>query len=195
MNIQQAISETRTFAELSSIVDSAQTEISFWGNRYICVAGYEGTLDIDGFASKTMDLLKQMNYEFSETERQSGHHLARKIDSLYGESSRQRINASCFTIMLNFLIEVSTSVFNRIKGVQPVLPAWYGIGQYANEDLGLYANEDFDYYTQLQLQSVFGISPDEAQRRGCHHFEINGVHRWQGLHRLVPNSCNPLIFS
>ena len=181
INIQQAISETRTFAELSSIVDRAEIKISFWGNRYICVAGYEGTLDIDGFASKTMDLLKQKNYEFSETERQSGRHLARKIDSLYDESSRQPTDASCFTIMFSFWIEVTTFVYNRIKGVPLVIDEWRGTGQYANGSIGKHANEDFNCYTRAQLQSVFGISPDEAQRRGYHHFEINGIHRWKGL--------------
>jgi hypothetical protein len=179
MHIQQKISETRSFSELLPLSQHAEVKLSFWGGRYVCVDGYKGTLDVDALASKTLELLRQKKYEFSEDERVIGRQLASRIDVLYNDSVVQCVHAPCFTKTLGFFIGVISSFFHRLIGHPNVCSEWYGKGRYANDDSGQYSNEDFMFYTQAQLQNKFNISPTEASRRELFSYEINGIRRWR----------------
>jgi hypothetical protein len=158
MNIQTAVSGIRSFSELLPIAEHAQVRLSFWGSRYIHVVGYEGTIHIDALASHAKKLLKQLNYEFSEDERAPGRRLAARIDVLYAESDRQFNAANSFTKTLATVRKVICSIFSFLKGGLPPRFEWQGPS--------LESNDDFEHYTQAQLQRVFNLSPDEAERRG-----------------------------
>jgi hypothetical protein len=179
MQIQQRLSETQSFSGLLPLAEHAEAKLSFWESRYLCVAGYEGTLGIDALASKTLELLHQANYEFSEEEREVGVRLARRIDVLYNDINIQIANYSCCKKTIFFFINVVSSLFYGIIGHPDIRSKWYGIGLYANHDLGQYSNDDFSFYTQAQLQARFNISPAEASRRGFFSYEIGGIRRWR----------------
>ena len=179
MQIQQKLSETKSFSGLLPLAEHAEAKLSFWESRYLCVVGYEGTLGIDALASKTLELLHQANYEFSEEEREVGVRLAKRIDVLYNDINIQFANYSFFNKIIGFFIDVISSVFNMIISRPNIQHKWYGVGLYANPDLGQDSNNDFSFYTQAQLQARFNISPAEASRRGFFSYEIGGIRRWR----------------
>jgi len=178
MNIQTALSNARSFSELLPIAQHAEVNISFWGSRYVCVNGYQGTLEVDALASKTLELLRQTNYEFSEEEREVGKRLAGRIDNVYHDDMMQCINAPCFTQITMFFITFTSSIIDWIRGVPSTQFEWYGLEQRLWHVSPPNYNSDFNYYTRAQLQAVFGITPEEADRRGYRRQERNGVSRW-----------------
>lgn len=179
MNIQTALSNARSFSELLPIAQHAEVNITFWGSRYVCVNGYQGTLDVDALASKTLELLRQTNYEFSEQERDVGKRLAWRIDNVYADAGTQCRNAHCFTQITMFFIAFTSSIIDWIRGVPSTRLEWFGLEQRLWHVSPPNYNSDFDYYTRVQLQAVFGITAEEADRRGYHRQESNGVSRWR----------------
>lgn len=157
MDIQTALSRTHSFSELLPIASQAEAKLSCLGCGYLCVAGYSGTIHIDALASRTLELLRRSNYEFSEAEREPGKRLAGRIDVLYHDIDMQLIGAGCFTKTLNILRELATAIFDWISGVKSVRFEWHGLAQSPNND--------FQYYTRTQFQNLFGISPEEAESR------------------------------
>lgn len=184
MDVQTKVHDTRSFEELSQIADRAEVKLSFWGNVHIAVAGHEGQLDCDALAAKTMGLLKQLKYEFSEQERIAGTRLAGKIEHLYRDISAQLGSANFFIKTLRIVKGIAEMFFDWISGghsfyfgelrdfgISSIQYEWHGI-------LLQDTNDDFSFYTEKQLQTVFGISREEAERRGYRHEEKNGIHRW-----------------
>lgn len=184
MNIHTALSGARSFSELLPIADHAEAKLSSWGERYICVAGFSGTLHIDALASRTMELLRQLNYEFSESEREPGKHLAKKIDKLYEDSFRQAEEANPFTRAFNILREIISGLFNYFSSTHSIWFQWHQ-GSFQH-------NVDFYFYTQMQLQTVFGISPEEAERRDCCRDSRDGIRRWQVITRTEASHPQPI---
>lgn len=164
MNIKMAVSRACSFSELMTIAEHAEARFSFWGTRYVCSTGYEGTLSIDAFAARTLELVKQFNYEFSLTEHASGRRLAKKIDVLYDKNDEQVSQAACFSRILHVLRVLPCAIFYYlIYGDRGI--GWQWRGQH-------HSNTIFEYYTRAQFQDAFGMSPEEATRR-----------------RLVKSSC------
>jgi hypothetical protein len=157
MHIQTVVSRSSSFSELLSIAECAEAKFSFWGSRYVCVSGYEGEIDVNALASRTMELLKELNYEFSLTEHRFGRRLAARIDKLYDDQSRLVSQANWFSQFLDTLRILPCGIFNYfIYGNQGVYSRWRG-----QDD----TNDTFTYYTRTQFQSAFRMSPEEAQRR------------------------------
>jgi hypothetical protein len=157
MDIQAAVSSARSFSELRLIAERAQPHFSFWGSRYVTVSGYEGILDIDALASRTMELLDQFNFEFSLAEHNAGKRLAARIDRIYDEHLEQVNQADCFTRVLDVLRNFPCALFNYLMyGDRGVIFRWRGQEQY---------NDSFDCYSRTQFQNAFHMSPEEAERR------------------------------
>jgi hypothetical protein len=158
MDIQAAVSSARSFSELRLIAERAEPHFSFWGSRYVTASGYEGTLDIDALASRTMELLDQFNFEFSLAEHNAGKRLAARIDRIYDEHNDQVDQADCFTRVLDVLRNFPCAFFNfLIYGDRGVVVRWRGHSD---------SNHSFDYYTRMQFQNAFHMSPEEAESRG-----------------------------
>jgi hypothetical protein len=157
MNIKKTVSEIQSFSGLLPIAERAEVKLSLWGSRHVCVAGYEGTLHIDALASRVMRLLRQVNYEFNETERGPGKRLAARIDQLHAESDRQVMGANLFTQGLVTLRKTITCIFDFFIKCK-VISTRFHWGSFG-------FNDDFGHYTRTQLQTVFGLSPEEAERR------------------------------
>lgn len=173
MDIQTALSNARTFSEILPLAERAEYKVSFWGKHYICVPGYEETLNVSALAGRVIELLQQNKYEFSETERFSGRRLAGRIDYLFEESDRQWNKTNCLIKPLLMLVGFFHSLFSGQLNT--------GIRyRWAQGPLNL-PNDDFNYYTQTQLRTTFGISPDEAERRGYCRNHVDGIRRWYVL--------------
>lgn len=172
MDIEMALSNAHSFSELWALTSRAEAKLSSWGRECVSVQGYEGISNVDVFAFKTIELLKKLNYEFSEQERSAGGHLANKIDHMYNDTSVQVMNSSCPIRILHIINRLIETLSNKIKGIpSSISHEWHCLGDTYNED--------FDFYTEKQLQTVFGISKEEAEKRGYPHEEKNGIHRWQ----------------
>jgi hypothetical protein len=157
MNLQAVVSNASSFSELLPIAERAEPHLSFWGSRYITVAGYEGSIDIDDLASHTLQLLSQFRFEFSLAEHEAGKRLAARIDTIYYEHHRQVDESHCFTRILLALRTWPCAIFNYLAyGDRGMLMKWRGQEQ---------SNDLFNYYTRAQFQEAFGMSPEEAERR------------------------------
>jgi len=158
MNVQETVSSARSFSSLLTIAERAEPHFSFWGCRYVSVSGYEGTLDINALAARTMELLHQFNHAFSPAEHTAGKRLAERIDRIYDDHQRQVAQADFFTRVLDVLRILPCGLFNYlVYGDRGVLYKWRGQEQH---------NDSFDYYTLAQFQNAFHMSPEEAERRG-----------------------------
>jgi hypothetical protein len=158
MNLQAVVSNARSFSELLPIAQRAEPHLSFWGSCYITVAGYEGSIDIDGLASRTLQLMRQFNHDFSIREHTAGKRLAARIDRIYDKHIEQIEDAHCFTRILFALWNWPCAIFNYlVYKDRGVLMNWRGQEQ---------SNHYFNYYSRTQFQSAFHMSPEEAERRG-----------------------------
>ena len=158
MNVQETVSSARSFSSLLTIAERAEPHFSIWGSRYISVSGYEGTLDVDALAARTMELLNQLNYGFSLAEHTAGKRLEERIDRIYDDHKRQVAQANVVTRILDFLREFPCALFNYlVYGDKGVLWKWRGQEQ---------RSQSFDFYTRAQFQDAFHMSPEEAERRG-----------------------------
>jgi hypothetical protein len=164
MYIERAVSDTQSFSGLLPIAEQAEARLSFWGYQYVYVNGYEGTLHIDALASRVLELLREVDYEFSEAERESGKQLAEKIDRLYVDTDRQFSEANCFTQAMTVLREIISRIFNYcILGNQPIRIMWH-------DDYLFNPNRNitFKFYTRTQFQDAFQMSPEKAEQNGYH---------------------------
>ncbi len=157
MSVQTVVSRASSFSELLPIAERAEPHFSFWGSRYVSVSGYEGTLDIDALAARTMELRRQLNFGFSLAEHTAGKRLAERIDRIYDDHQWQVSQANCFTRVLDFLRGFPCALFNYLAYKdRGVIIRWRGQEQ---------RNNSFDYYTRAQFQDAFHMSPEEAERR------------------------------
>ncbi len=96
-NIQQALANSRSLADLLPIARRATAHLSFWGSRYVSLTGYGDTLELDALASKIIELVKQYP-QLDEQERACGQEIASLIDrNIYGSIDIQINNSNCFT--------------------------------------------------------------------------------------------------
>lgn len=170
MEIQETVSGIQSFSGLLPIAQGAEIKSSFWWGPSVSVSGYEGNLDIEALAGRVIELWKQNNYEFSEVERSSGRLLAKRIDYLYEENDRHWDNTNC--LVKTFLIVVGV-IYGVICCKIKMAERW----RWAQGPSQL-PNDDFEYYTQTQLRTAFGITPEEAKRRGFFSNRVDGIRRW-----------------
>jgi len=161
INIKNAIYNANTFTELCQIAENAEPKLSFWGGRYVEVKGYDGYLDIDDLAARTMQLIKD-NPHFEEEERPAGRNLAKRVDYIYDESIAQ-VKSTCnlFTKILAFFRSLDFS------GLCPLTPRclttetyWQWRGEdicYFEESTERYFNQFDNLYTSVQFEKTFGF--------------------------------------
>lgn len=87
--IQPILANIPSFTRLLPIVENARENISFLGCRYIYIEGYEGTLPINGLASRVMELARNtINFTQEENYRE----IVPLIDELYLQNDRRKKN-------------------------------------------------------------------------------------------------------
>lgn len=156
MNIDEAISSARTFGDIQRVAAVSSAHLSFWGSKYITADGFEGSADIDAIAYRTMEMLKQVNYEFNELERVQGKLLSDKIEELYRDVRIQKFDAGYFTLAITLMRMLVTQLFEYyVCGRRNTEYEWHGLGQVSNED--------FMCYTRTQFVNRFSFQPEEAE--------------------------------
>jgi len=155
--IGSALAATQSFADLCVLVRNAKVHLSFWGRRYIKVAGYSGTLPIDALAQRVLELVKQ-NPNFDQSERSHGKTIAALIDQFYDTSDQQVIDSSWLTKKfvslrnlpnhLSFCSSRNCSKTRWIWKECETVISWHG------EHRGYH--KIFEYYTKEQHQKDFG---------------------------------------
>lgn len=159
MSINTVLSTAISFVELKQIAEIAKSNLSFWGSRNVCVLGYEGTLSIDDLAERTMEILKQRQYEFSKEERADGSVLVRHINRIYREYDAQ----FCASSPLTKILSLFTQFISIVIKCADVRRQWEG-----DIKRGFYSGETnvFALYSRTQFQDSFGFQPEEAEGRG-----------------------------
>ena len=176
MEIQTSLARASSFSELLQIAEHAEPHLSFWGSEFLSVSGYEGTLSINALAARTLELLNQLNYEFSEVERENGMRLASKIDDIYCNRDELPKNSHCITKIMRLFRVILSFEWIFYDDTHP-RTRWHG-------DLWLYGlgrmqNDDFEYYTHPQFQQKFGLSPEEAVNRQIDLERKDNPQRWK----------------
>ena len=185
MEIQTALSRASSFSELLQIADLAEPHLSFWGTEFVSVSGYEGTLSIHELAARTLELLQQLNYEFSEEEREQGTRLASRVDNIYYNADDLQKDILCITKIM-YIIKTIFSFEWLFYSGSYTRTQWHGEAWVYRLGPMVY-NDDFEYYTRSQFQQKFGLSPEEAASRRIDLKRNDDPPRWRPPRWLQEN--------
>jgi len=172
MKIDSVLANTKALSELHKIVATPHVHLSFWGQRYVTIDGFEGSLHIDDLSSWVIEYINQ-NPHFDEIERASGAVLAKMIDKIYEESDQQ--------VKQSYLI---TRFFTELRECRFPKGPWnfchtrwlWSDAEELNVDC---YNQVFDFYTHRQFEIKFGFPPDG---KGFNYLGgLKGLTRWRGL--------------
>ncbi len=155
MEINDSLAGMQTYEELYNLVENAEAKLSFWGARYVCVPGYEGTVSTCDLAVRVSKMVI-INVDFDEKERSFGKKIAEKVRVLDKELWRLKCQANCLT---RIFIEIR-ALFSRPLWVAHKDSVW-GMSSFSSMDWGF-----LNYYSRKQLQEVFGLSPENAVQKG-----------------------------
>lgn len=98
LHMHTAITQARTFVSLLPIIKQAHPNISFWGQRYVHIIGYQGTWPIDALAGHILEMLRQ-NSVFNENERIVCNEIVGLINKSYEISDAQTEYLNYFTYL------------------------------------------------------------------------------------------------
>lgn len=168
MNIEQILTNATSVVDLLLIARVATTHLSFWGSRYVCVTGYNGTLDLDALAAKVIELVERSPH-FNEQERTCGREIASLIDrNIYDAIDIQVNNSNCLTSLFVQLRDVCTVIFlffrDGITGCLSQGTRW-DWKEAKIPFLSLYHNV-FELYTAEQFKNQHGVDLEETKPRG-----------------------------
>lgn len=153
MEIRASLVEMQTFENLCPLIEKAEEKLSFWGARFVCIPGYDGTVSID-VLSMLVSKIVENNFDFDEKERTYGKKIAERILQMYDNLQNQKERSNFFTqILAEFRM-----IFSRIHRIENAAQ-WWGIFRVSKCD-------GFDYYTRKQFQKAFVFSPENAKRKG-----------------------------
>ncbi len=139
-----------SFKDFYQLLDGAQSDVSFWGNRYVTVGLYSGSLPIDLLPIYTMKVVNK-NINFDEEERSFGKKVVKKINELYLKSEKSAAKKNCLTRLFFAIVEYWIS---NIKD------CGYGTRFHWEHD-----NDIFEYYTKMQYKKKFKTSPGQLDWR------------------------------
>lgn len=165
ISIQDTFYQTTNFEELRNIINKSKIHLSFFGCYYYTVQNHHGYLTgIDAFTVHLMKLIKQMNYEFNEQQREIGKEIKNKIDSFYQQADKLHAKSCLFTRTLSKIRDFWDDFSNNINIDISLRYDW-------REDR---ANELFSLYTLKQYQKCFHANP------GKHNYNatMGAPHRW-----------------
>ena len=95
---------------IRDILNTAETEVTFWGARVINLAGNRGSVSLDTIASKVAKMARHMGdcYELERNDRLIGLEIVRKIKHLYQATDAQISRANFLTrFFVNFIEWIS----------------------------------------------------------------------------------------
>jgi hypothetical protein len=169
MSVQQALTNVTSFAELLPLARGASTHLSCWGSRYVSVAGYTDTLELDALPAKVIELIKK-HPNFDEQERGYGKEIASLIDrNIYDAIDMQADNTNCITWLFVKLRDICNVIFLVFKD-GPLKAFWpHGTRWEWRDDKLHYPStyqNAFDLYTEEQFKSKHGLSVEEAKKIG-----------------------------
>ncbi len=164
MQVENALATTNSYKDILTIAEKADAQLSFWGSRYVIVEGYEGALDIDALAEKTIGIIREKNHVLENNERDELRQVTKFINRLYTDSDAQVDRSNCITWIFCKLRKYFAGIWNYTKergfgGGWPVRSDWMSEITYGY-------NRRCDFYTEDQFKTDFGCTPQEAKQRG-----------------------------
>ena len=138
------LSKASSFEEFYKIIQHAEADISFWGNRYLQVKGCSGTVNLDSLPLHVIQILKR-HLHFDETERSFGKKIVEKVDRLYSQSDQRLLKRNWVTRLFFVIIEGWIKCFQG-----------WGYGARFQWRIN---KEVFNYYTATQYQRAFEWVP------------------------------------
>lgn len=193
MKITEAFESAFSIHALKPLVEQATTEVSFWGTRYICVHGHEGTLSIDSLASRVMDIAEKQRFTFSEEERLEGMVISEKIDLLYRTNDAKVKLRNYFTQLFVYLRDALGFCFKSSN-----LPSyanssskirWCWIDCENVNETGY--NKIFYYYTREQYQAKYKQSPESNSVKFNYPEMWKRLELWSALKNGQSHTTNP----
>jgi hypothetical protein len=168
-SLRTKISTASSFRELCPYARMAHPHVSLLGRRYVSVEGYKGTVGINAFPQRVLELIKQ-NPHFDEEERSHGKTIASRLDRLYLHSEELLAGSNIFTRSLGKLAERVRVLFGRSSSefLWKRLNTFYNQRYYKFVVVEHYPfvstkkdsyNLIFNFYTKTQYQTAFGVEP------------------------------------
>ncbi len=101
-HISTALVHVSSFVEITSLVENAKEDVSFWGHRYIFMKDYDGTLSIGALALRVITLLRQNKVDFTQdkAERDGFAEITPQVSAIYKQNDARRKNLSKLTFVI-----------------------------------------------------------------------------------------------
>ncbi len=103
MLLKDALTSAGQFSDLCPIAANAQLYVSWWGERRITVAGYEGNISVRDLENRVREILAK-NLSFNQEERTHGTFIATRLKEMYTTGSEIVKTKNFFTRWLNSFI-------------------------------------------------------------------------------------------
>lgn len=135
-----------SYQTLEDLVDNSYVELSTFGYCNVYSLNQEGCITVEGLIKKISQLVES-NPHFSETERELGKKIEKKISKLVNIAIEQQNHANFITKIFMFFVN-----FMSIIEGNSLTNAWH-------EDM-----PSFDYYTKEQYKKVFNKEIDQNEK-------------------------------
>jgi len=161
MRVSEILSQASSFGDLLTIAENTTPQISFFGDKYISVSSYTGTLYIDALAEYATKLIEE-NLDFAEEVRPILKDLSGRIDKIYEESD-QIVKAS--NLLTRIFYAIRKFIGDTIDYGKNVRVYWETDG-----------SETYKFYTKEQYQKVFEHVPRSKPHRRLIGFASRGYY-------------------
>ena len=125
MNIEQVLSEARTFTDLRKIVEKTQPKVSFWGGYYVEVDGYEGSIPLDTLTEYVIAMI-QSRPNFGDRENKDAMVLEDRINYFYTTSEVLVNDGNCLTYLFMCLRDLFDTIYCACQGRFTTRYRWDG---------------------------------------------------------------------
>lgn len=169
VRIDQAINNANSIKDILDVLEHGKTTknpnpsqiyISFWADRKVTVAGYEGSVNLALVIQKILMISEQMKYEFTDQDREWGERLVKIIDILWEDSKQQEAAGQ-----LGYVARLILFISYCIGELNPMPSTQAYIGWFINWDKDL-----FEVYGREQYIAKFGKEPTEHRNSSAQNF-------------------------